>query len=153
MQSQFVGVEDIPSLHGIIVWDNCGPHCADSIRKLCIENNIRIIGLVPHSSHLTQMLDLGIFGRMKRKIIQHKASRGLIHSKFGGSENMFQKLSIEECEKVPNEWIDNDLLKGMSPEEIEEEKVFLRDSCLECLSKSQLKASIKQREREYNGIG
>ena len=49
----------------ILIIDGCKAHKLDPFRQLLVEKNITVVFLVPHSSHLTQPLDLGIFGRLK----------------------------------------------------------------------------------------
>ena len=52
----------------VIIMDNFGSHKQDIIQQLCKKNNIELLWLVPHSSHLTQPLDLVIFHAMKNKM-------------------------------------------------------------------------------------
>ena len=52
----------------VIIMDNYGSHKQEVLQQLCKKNNIELLLLVPHSSHLTQPLDLGVFHAMKNKI-------------------------------------------------------------------------------------
>ena len=50
---------------GVIIMDNCSAHSSEIINEILITNGIFCMPLIPHSSHLTQMLDVGIFGTAK----------------------------------------------------------------------------------------
>ena len=49
----------------VLIIDGCTAHKLDPFRQVLAEKNITTVFLVPHSSHLTQPLDLGVFGRLK----------------------------------------------------------------------------------------
>ena len=46
--------------------DGYESHQSVAFREYCKENNIILLGLPPHSSHLTQPLDIGCFSSLKR---------------------------------------------------------------------------------------
>lgn len=48
-----------------LIMDNCSCHESDEIDTIMHSNGIQVIPLIPHSSHLTQQLDIGIFGNVK----------------------------------------------------------------------------------------
>ena len=50
---------------GYAIADNCTAHEGPEVETLCVENGIYPVPLVSHSSHQTQMLDLGVFGPVK----------------------------------------------------------------------------------------
>jgi hypothetical protein len=50
----------------IVLYDGCKAHISLTLTDWAKENNIILFVLPPHSSHLTQPLDVGIFGPMKR---------------------------------------------------------------------------------------
>jgi len=50
----------------LLICDGHGSHCTSPFLKCAIENKIVIFVLISHSSHLTQPLDLSIFGPLKR---------------------------------------------------------------------------------------
>ena len=52
----------------MLVLDGCSSHKKEEHRLLLLSKNITMVFLVPHSSHLTQPLDLLIFGRVKNFI-------------------------------------------------------------------------------------
>jgi len=50
----------------LLICDGHDSHISAEFVRYCINNNILILLLVPHSSHLTQPLDVGVFGPLKR---------------------------------------------------------------------------------------
>ena len=50
----------------ILLLDNHGSHITTEFMRICFQNNIRLIYLPPHSSHVLQPLDLSIFSQIKR---------------------------------------------------------------------------------------
>jgi DDE superfamily endonuclease/Tc5 transposase DNA-binding domain len=52
--------------HRILLLDNHGSHITTEFMWICFQNNIRLIYLPPHSSHVLQPLDLSIFSQIKR---------------------------------------------------------------------------------------
>ena len=57
----------------VLVLDKCAAHTNPAHRQLLAEKNITMRFLVPHSSHLTQPLDLGVFGQLKT-LVRNKAT-------------------------------------------------------------------------------
>lgn len=49
-----------------LIMDNCTAHHSPDLDELFANHGITVIPLVPHSSHKTQQLDLGIFGNVKQ---------------------------------------------------------------------------------------
>ena len=49
----------------VLLMDNFGAHCSDQVLELAKENGIHLMWLLPHTSHLCQPEDLGIFGALK----------------------------------------------------------------------------------------
>jgi len=54
---------DLPRL---LIMDGHSSHITGNLIALCIENNIDILILPPHCSHLLQPLDVGVYGPLKR---------------------------------------------------------------------------------------
>lgn len=54
-----------PDQKAFLIMDNCTCHESDAIYEICHKYGIEVLPLVPHSSHLTQQLDIGIFGNVK----------------------------------------------------------------------------------------
>ena len=52
----------------VVILDCCSCHTSDAFKLLLRRYNILPLFLVPHSSHMTQALDVGIFGRCKNII-------------------------------------------------------------------------------------
>ena len=61
----------------LILFDGHKGHLSDLMNALCAEQNIHLVVLPPHSSHLLQPLDQLIFRRMKREFGQMGAIRTL----------------------------------------------------------------------------
>ena len=57
----------------VLILDGCSAHFSAQILQLLEANRVKMVFLVPHTSHLTQPLDLGIFGQVK-SIIRSNAS-------------------------------------------------------------------------------
>jgi hypothetical protein len=49
----------------LFVLDNHGSHTTPEFRSFCEDNNIILLWMPPHSSHLLQPLDVGCFGPLK----------------------------------------------------------------------------------------
>jgi len=49
----------------LLIFDGHGSHTTADIVLHCIQNQIHLALLPPHSSHLTQPLDIGVFGSLK----------------------------------------------------------------------------------------
>jgi len=49
----------------LLIFDGHGSHTTSDIVLHCLKNNIHLALLPPHSSHLTQPLDIGVFSSMK----------------------------------------------------------------------------------------
>lgn len=50
----------------LFICDGHDSHISAEFIRYCIDNNILILLFVPHSSHLMQPLDIGVFGPLKR---------------------------------------------------------------------------------------
>jgi hypothetical protein len=49
----------------ILFCDNCSIHCQDQLLKEFAERGVAVITYPPHTSHIFQVLDLLLFGRLK----------------------------------------------------------------------------------------
>jgi len=49
-----------------LIFDGHGSHVQPEVLRFCIDNNISILLMPPHSSHLCQPLDVGIFSPLKQ---------------------------------------------------------------------------------------
>ena len=50
----------------VLILDGCSCHTNERFQQFLESKNITMMFLVPHSSHITQPLDLGVFGLVKR---------------------------------------------------------------------------------------
>jgi hypothetical protein len=49
----------------ILFCDNCASHCCDEVKRELAEHGILLITYLPHTSHIFQVLDTLLFGRLK----------------------------------------------------------------------------------------
>ena len=54
----------------LLIVDGHGSHVTAPFVRFCMEHNIIVVLLPPHSSHLTQPLDVGIFSPLKTRIAE-----------------------------------------------------------------------------------
>lgn len=73
-QQYFTGQEIRP----LLIFDGLKAHLTDQVKSIFEQNNIDILTLPPHSSHLLQCLDLCFFGVMKRSF---RLSRSYLFTK------------------------------------------------------------------------
>ena len=52
----------------LLICDGHESHVSPKFVSFCIDHNIELVLLVPHSSHLTQPLDVGVFGPLKSAV-------------------------------------------------------------------------------------
>ena len=52
----------------VLIIDGCSCHKAEAFKELLRRHNVAMLFLVPHSSHMTQPLDVGIFANVKQLI-------------------------------------------------------------------------------------
>ena len=50
----------------MLICDGHDSHITGDFIEFCMDNNILLMILPPHSSHLTQPLDVGVFGALKK---------------------------------------------------------------------------------------
>ena len=70
----------------VLVCDGHGSHVTGDFIEHCMNNNIKLLILPPHSSHFTQPLDISIFGPFKKYMSQELSK--LVNAKV----NMVQKM-------------------------------------------------------------
>ena len=66
----------------LLIYDGHDSHISAEFIRHCLDNDIFLILLRPHSSHLMQSLDVGVFGPLKTAISSHLAeliSTGISH--------------------------------------------------------------------------
>ena len=57
-----------PEQTAFLVLENCASHRSNAIDTLCRENNVRLVYLVPNTTHIFQPLDLCFFAAFKAKL-------------------------------------------------------------------------------------
>lgn len=62
----------------LLVMDNHDTHINLNVVKLAMENNVTLLGLPPHTTHILQPLDVGIMGPLKGKFLQIANNLGFI---------------------------------------------------------------------------
>jgi hypothetical protein len=90
----------------LLVADGHGSHVTAPFIRFCIDNNILVLLLPPHSSHLTQPLDVGIFSPLKLRMAE-ELDRIL---RYG--VNDLKKFEWANCYRIARPL-------GMSPSNIE----------------------------------
>ena len=63
--------EKVNGAYRMLICDGHDSHITSDFIEFCMDNNILLMILPPHSSHLTQPLDVGVFGALKK----HMASK------------------------------------------------------------------------------
>ena len=81
----------------VLIMDGCTSHKLEQFQNLLESKNITPVFLVPHSSHMTQPLDLGIFGRLK-SLIRNEASYTIPVQEMDGAAE-----AAENAEDRPNQ--------------------------------------------------
>lgn len=71
----------------LLVMDNHDTHVSLDVIKIAADNNVTLIGLPPHTTHILQPLDVGIMGPLKRKFSDIANNIGFI--------NKYQVLSYK----------------------------------------------------------
>ena len=81
-----------------LLCDNCSAHFDEKMIKLLSQNNIRLITLPPHSSHLFQPLDLVIFGVFKSemKFVRSKYKPGTQLDRISRLLKAIERATISE---------------------------------------------------------
>ena len=74
----------------LLILDNCTSH--KEVEELCSEENIRILFLPPHSSHITQPLDLNLFSSLKKKYINELKKNNI--NNFTNNKSLKNLISI-----------------------------------------------------------
>jgi hypothetical protein len=58
--------EELDGCEAVLLMDNCSPHIADDVIALLTSVRVRVITFAPHTTHIFQMLDVVLFGAMKK---------------------------------------------------------------------------------------
>jgi hypothetical protein len=58
--------EELYDCEAVLLMDNCSPHMADEVITALTNARVRIITFAPHTTHVFQVLDLVLFGALKK---------------------------------------------------------------------------------------
>jgi hypothetical protein len=58
--------EEFAECEAILLMDNCSPHMGDAVIALLTREHVRVITFAPHTTHIFQVLDLVLFGALKK---------------------------------------------------------------------------------------
>jgi hypothetical protein len=53
---------------GVLLMDNCPSHVSDDIIGLLTDARVRVITFAPHTTQISQVLDVPVFGVLKRRL-------------------------------------------------------------------------------------
>lgn len=124
--------------HAVLIIDGCTCHDSDVFLDLCLDHGIIPIFLPPHTSHMTQPLDLGIFGVQKR------------YSKYEKGDDDLATIT-NQIKRILNSWH-----KATTPENIVSAfraagiTVFLNNDELFLRAKVDLSRSIHFKEMDLD---
>lgn len=63
----------------LLIFDNHDSHISLSLLKKAMANDVHVMGLPPHTTHILQPLDVSIFGPLKQKVASLAASVGYVN--------------------------------------------------------------------------
>ena len=88
----------------LLIYDGHNSHLTYNTVKTCMDNNIRLICLPPHTSHALQPLDVGVFGPLK-KAWRHAVRRFYAESRQTAITNQtFPTVLNQTWSKIKPEW-------------------------------------------------
>jgi hypothetical protein len=58
--------EQMNACEAVLLMDNCSPHVSDDIVAILTNARVRVIIFAPHATHVFQMLDVVLFGALKK---------------------------------------------------------------------------------------
>jgi hypothetical protein len=61
------GLGAFPAEKAVLLMANCSAHVTDDVIRLLTEARVRVITFAPHTTHIFQVLDLTLFGVVKRR--------------------------------------------------------------------------------------
>jgi hypothetical protein len=59
-------LEELEACEAVLLMDNCSSHMSDDIVAVLIRVRVRIITFTTHTTHIFQVLDVVLFGALKR---------------------------------------------------------------------------------------
>ncbi|XP_030754175.1 jerky protein homolog-like [Sitophilus oryzae] len=85
----------------ILIGDNLASHFSETVIRLCEENDVAFVCLVPHSTHICQPLDVSFFRPMKTAWRAILTNYKMKHSRQSGiPKDVFPSLLRESLEKM-----------------------------------------------------
>jgi hypothetical protein len=61
------GNEQLSNEEAVLLMDNCSPHLTPTVIELLTSARVRVVTFAPHTTHIFQVLDLALFGVLKRR--------------------------------------------------------------------------------------
>jgi hypothetical protein len=58
--------EEFAQCEAVLLIDNCSPHMGDAVIAVLTRENVRVITFAPHTTHIFQVLDIVLFGALKK---------------------------------------------------------------------------------------
>jgi hypothetical protein len=59
-------LQEFESCEAVLLMDNCSPHVSDEVVAVLTNARVQIIIFAPHTTHIFQMLDVVLFGALKK---------------------------------------------------------------------------------------
>jgi hypothetical protein len=60
------GSQEFKACEAVLLMENCSPHVSDDIVAVLTSARVQIITFAPHTTHIFQMLDILLFGALKK---------------------------------------------------------------------------------------
>ena len=113
----------------VILCDNCTSHLDDKLLQKLAENNIRLITIPPHSSHIFQPLDLVTFGVFKKEMLRatSKYESGSILDRIARALKSIEKATISENNRSSFEIAGLNIDFSTNPERVIINEDFIRE--------------------------
>jgi hypothetical protein len=70
----------------VLLINNCSPHIGDAFLAVLTREYVRVITFTPHTTHIFQVLDLALFGALKKcasRLSMLDEEQGPLHSPSG----------------------------------------------------------------------
>jgi hypothetical protein len=64
--NQLRGFEQFDACEAVLLMDNCSTHMCDDVIAVLTNAHVRVITFAPHTDHVFQMLDVLLFGALKK---------------------------------------------------------------------------------------
>jgi hypothetical protein len=59
--------EQMNACEAVLLMDNCSPHVSDDLVAVLTNARVRVIAFAPHTTHVFQVLDVVLFGALKKR--------------------------------------------------------------------------------------